>query len=89
MGLANIFWMPLALCFGKRPTVLVSMAMFLGGCIWSVVAKDYNSLLGARVFASFGKDYCSRWSEKENSLTSFDAGYGAIESLAPSILAGM
>ncbi|OOF92781.1 hypothetical protein ASPCADRAFT_133175 [Aspergillus carbonarius ITEM 5010] len=54
MGLANLFWMPLALCFGKRPIVLVSMAMFVAGTIWTVVAKDYNSLLGARIFASFG-----------------------------------
>ncbi|KAJ5642829.1 hypothetical protein N7490_006829 [Penicillium lividum] len=69
MGLANLFWMPLALCFGKRPIVLVSMAMFLGGCVWSSVAKDYNSLLGSRIFASFG--------------------YGAIESLGPSILADL
>ncbi|KAJ5792671.1 uncharacterized protein N7503_008649 [Penicillium pulvis] len=69
MGLANLFWMPLALCFGKRPIVLIAMAMFLGGCIWSAVAKDYNSLLGSRVFASFG--------------------YGAIESLGPSILSDL
>ncbi|PYH95319.1 MFS transporter [Aspergillus ellipticus CBS 707.79] len=69
MGLANLFWMPLALCFGKRPIVLVAMAMFVAGIIWTVVAKDFNSLLGARVFASFG--------------------YGAIESLGPSILADM
>ncbi|KAH8433068.1 putative MFS transporter [Aspergillus melleus] len=54
MGLSNLFWMPLALCIGKRPVVLVSMAMFLGGIIWTAVAKDYDSLMGARVFASFG-----------------------------------
>ncbi|XBQ94026.1 hypothetical protein V6000_009481 [Aspergillus fumigatus] len=54
MGLANIFWMPLALCFGKRPVVLISMAMFVTGIIWTCVAKNYNSLMGARVFASFG-----------------------------------
>lgn len=54
MGLANLFWMPLALCFGKRPVTLISMAMFLCGIIWSAVAKDYNSLLASRVFASFG-----------------------------------
>lgn len=54
MGLANLFWMPLALCFGKRPVVLFSMAMFLTGIVWSAVAKDYNSLLGSRIFASFG-----------------------------------
>lgn len=55
MGLANLVWMPLALCFGKRPVTLISMAIFLGGIIWSAVAKDYNSLLASRVFASFGK----------------------------------
>lgn len=54
MGLANLFWMPLALAFGKRPIVLISMTMFVAGIIWTVVAKDYNSLMGARVFASFG-----------------------------------
>ncbi|CAG8037106.1 unnamed protein product [Penicillium olsonii] len=54
MGLSNLIWMPLALVFGKRPIVLISMAMFLGGVIWSAVAKDYNSLLASRVFASFG-----------------------------------
>ncbi|KAJ5334674.1 hypothetical protein N7452_007077 [Penicillium brevicompactum] len=54
MGLSNLIWMPLALIFGKRPIVLISMAMFLGGVIWSAVAKDYNSLLASRVFASFG-----------------------------------
>jgi predicted MFS family arabinose efflux permease len=54
MGLSNLVWMPLALIFGKRPIVLISMAMFLGGVIWSAVAKDYNSLLASRVFASFG-----------------------------------
>ncbi|KAK1144496.1 hypothetical protein N8T08_005369 [Aspergillus melleus] len=54
MGLSNLFWMPLALCIGKRPVVLISMAMFLGGIIWTAVAKDYDSLMGARIFASFG-----------------------------------
>ncbi|KAJ5709476.1 hypothetical protein N7493_010810 [Penicillium malachiteum] len=69
MGLANLIWMPLALCFGKRPVVLFSMAMFLCGIAWSAVAKDFHSLLASRIFASFG--------------------YGAIESLGPSILADL
>lgn len=54
MGLANLFWMPFALCFGKRPVVFFAMTMYLGGTIWSSVAPDYKSLLGSRVFASFG-----------------------------------
>lgn len=55
MGLANLLWMPLALCFGKRPVVLFTMVMFLCGLIWSCVAQTYDSLLAARVFASFGE----------------------------------
>jgi predicted MFS family arabinose efflux permease len=66
MGLANLIWMPLALCFGKRPVTLISMAMFLGGIIWSAVAKDYNSLLASRVFASFGEFY--PWSSYTSSV---------------------
>lgn len=54
MGLCNLFWMPLALCIGKRPAVVLSLAMFVGGQIWTCVAKDYNSLMGARVFSAFG-----------------------------------
>jgi predicted MFS family arabinose efflux permease len=59
MGLANLFWMPIALCFGKRPVVLFSMAMFLGGIIWSAVAQTYDSLLASRIFASFGSSNTS------------------------------
>lgn len=84
MGLANIFWMPLALCFGKRPVVLISMAMFVTGIIWTCVAKNYNSLMGARVFASFGMSF--RVLIITHPL--IVSGYGSIESLGPSILAG-
>lgn len=60
MGLANLFWMPFALCFGKRPVVLIAMTMYLGGTIWSSAALDYKSLLGSRVFASFGMSVIPR-----------------------------
>lgn len=53
LGVGNLFWMPLAICIGKRPVILISMLMFLGGLIWSFKAPTLNSLLGARIFASF------------------------------------
>lgn len=46
--------MPLAMCIGKRPVILVSMLIFLGGEIWSFEAPTIHSLLGGRVLASFG-----------------------------------
>jgi predicted MFS family arabinose efflux permease len=54
LGVANLFWMPTALCIGKRTVTLISMVTFLVGAIWSIKANSYNSLLGARILAAFG-----------------------------------
>lgn len=54
LGVSNFFWMPLAMCIGKRPVILISMVIFLAGLIWSIYAPTLHSLLGARIFASFG-----------------------------------
>ncbi|CZR61854.1 related to MFS transporter [Phialocephala subalpina] len=54
LGVSNFFWMPLAMCIGKRPVILISMVIFLAGLIWSVYAPTLDSLLGARILASFG-----------------------------------
>ena len=54
LGISNLFWMPLAMCIGKRPVILISMLIFLAGEIWSFKAPSVHSLLGARVLASFG-----------------------------------
>lgn len=54
IGVASLFWMPTALCVGKRPVILASMTIFLAGSIWSLRAKTLNSLLAARIFAVFG-----------------------------------
>ncbi|KAH6668204.1 MFS transporter [Halenospora varia] len=54
LGFSNLFWMPLAMCIGKRPVVLLSQLIFLGGTIWSFEATSVNSLLGSRILASLG-----------------------------------
>ncbi|KIN09134.1 hypothetical protein OIDMADRAFT_23845 [Oidiodendron maius Zn] len=54
LGISNLFWMPTALCIGKRPVILISMLIFLVGAIWSAKAQDYKSLMGSRILASFG-----------------------------------
>lgn len=54
LGVSNLFWMPLAICIGKRPVILISMLVFIGGLIWCFKATTVRSLLGARVLASFG-----------------------------------
>ena len=57
LGVGNLFWMPTALCIGKRPTIVISIIIFLAGTIWSVEAKSLNSLLGSRILASLGMLY--------------------------------
>ena len=54
LGVSNLFWMPTALCVGKRPVILTSMVEFLAGTAWSIKATSFNSLLGSRIVATFG-----------------------------------
>ncbi|PQE31826.1 MFS transporter protein [Rutstroemia sp. NJR-2017a WRK4] len=53
LGVGNIIWTPTAICFGKRPTIIAALVLFLAASIWSVEAKTFESLLAARVVASF------------------------------------
>jgi MFS family permease len=53
-GIANLLWMPIALCYGKRLVMIVTVLIFLVGTIWSSTAKSFNSLLGSRILASIG-----------------------------------
>ncbi len=53
LGVGNVFWTPTAVCLGKRPTIIAAMAVFLAGCIWSIKAKTFHSLVAARIVASF------------------------------------
>ncbi|KAH8690798.1 major facilitator superfamily domain-containing protein [Talaromyces proteolyticus] len=54
LGVGNLFWIPFAVKFGKRPIIILSSAIFFGSSIWSALAKSYGSLLGARIIQGFG-----------------------------------
>ncbi|PVH82825.1 MFS transporter [Cadophora sp. DSE1049] len=54
LGVGNIIWTPTAVCFGKRPVIIISTALFLGCTIWSIKAKTIDSLLASRIVACFG-----------------------------------
>ncbi|PYH74266.1 MFS transporter [Aspergillus vadensis CBS 113365] len=54
LGISNLFWMPTAMCIGKRPVILISMLVFLAGCTWSIKANSFKDLLASRIVASFG-----------------------------------
>ena len=54
LGLGNLFWIPLSLKIGKRPVLIVSLAIFFGACIWAGKAESYSSMLAARIIQGFG-----------------------------------
>lgn len=45
---------PTAILFGKRFVYILGIAIFLGGAIWGAVAKNFGSLMGARVLMGIG-----------------------------------
>ena len=54
LGLANLFWVPLAQKIGKRPVLVLGAATFFAASLWSTVAESYGSQLGARILQGFG-----------------------------------
>jgi hypothetical protein len=54
LGMCNFFWVPMALVFGKRPTLISALAMLFGANIWGAYATTYKTVLGARVLQGFG-----------------------------------
>ena len=54
LGLGNLFWVPLSLKIGKRPVLVLCATLFFASSVWSAVAKDFGSLLGARIVQGFG-----------------------------------
>ena len=49
MGAANIWWVPLANTFGRRPIVLGNILLLVLSSMWAGLAKSFGSLLAARV----------------------------------------
>lgn len=49
-GVSNLWWVPLAKTYGRRPVILVSLLLFVISSVWCAVAKSFDSLLVARLF---------------------------------------
>ncbi|KAJ5921458.1 hypothetical protein N7466_009784 [Penicillium verhagenii] len=50
MGAANIWWVPLANTFGRRPIIVGNVLLLVLCSMWSGLAKSFESLLVARIF---------------------------------------
>lgn len=54
LGAANIWNVPLANTFGRRPVILVNLLLLTLSSMWAGLAKGFNSLLAARLFMGIG-----------------------------------
>jgi MFS family permease len=54
LGASNLWWVPLANTFGRRPVILVSLLVLVFSSMWAALATSFNSLLVARLFMGIG-----------------------------------
>ena len=54
LGASNLFWVPLANTFGRRPIILISMLLLIFSSMWAGLATNFRSLLAARAFMGAG-----------------------------------
>ena len=54
LGAANFWWVPLSNKFGRRIIILVSLLLLAVFSFWCAAARDFSSLLAARVFQGIG-----------------------------------
>lgn len=54
VGAANIWWVPLANTFGRRPVILGSLLLLVLSSMWAGLATSFESLLVARLFMGIG-----------------------------------
>lgn len=54
IGLGNIIWVPCSNIFGRRPVLIMALAVTVGATIWCGKADSFDSLLAARIVQGFG-----------------------------------
>ncbi|KAI8937432.1 hypothetical protein NX059_005155 [Plenodomus lindquistii] len=54
VGASNIWWVPLANTFGRRPVILGSLLLLIFSSMWAGLATSFNSILVARLFMGIG-----------------------------------
>jgi MFS family permease len=54
LGASNIWWVPLANTFGRRPIILISLLLLVFSSMWAGLATTFNELLGARLLMGIG-----------------------------------
>ncbi|EMC99524.1 hypothetical protein BAUCODRAFT_144936 [Baudoinia panamericana UAMH 10762] len=58
IGTSNIFWVPLANTFGRRPVLIVALLLSVLTSMWCGLAQTFGSLLAARAIQGIGFGPC-------------------------------
>ncbi|PVH93939.1 MFS general substrate transporter [Periconia macrospinosa] len=54
LGAANLWWVPLANIFGRRPIMLLAFLLLIFSSMWAGLTSNFSSLLAARAFMGMG-----------------------------------
>lgn len=54
----QLIFVPIAITYGRRFCLLISMVVLMVSCVWGACAYSYSSLLGARVLQGFSGGPC-------------------------------
>jgi MFS family permease len=52
-GIGNLFWIPVACAYGRRPVILASVCGCIAASAWFGTASSYRSFLWARIILGF------------------------------------
>ncbi|OAA65894.1 MFS transporter [Niveomyces insectorum RCEF 264] len=58
LGFSNFLWVPIMVCWGRRPVALGSTLVCACSSIWRARATSYNSFMGASVLNGIGAGPC-------------------------------
>jgi MFS family permease len=54
LGFSNFVWVPIMVCFGRRPVAILSTVVCLASAIWRARATSYDSFMGACILNGLG-----------------------------------
>ncbi len=82
MGAANIWWVPLANTFGRRPITLLNLLILVFCSMWAGLATSFESLLAARFFMGVGVGPA----DTSTCAVTFALGRALIMLVAPNVI---
>lgn len=53
-GMGNLFWVPLANKWGRRPVYILSYVLYFGTAVWLIFEKSYSGFLAGRILMGLG-----------------------------------